>query len=155
MKHTRRDLGYIAIAGAVALGASGLFLSHQSLAESADQAAVDQAVEALRKAILAADETKLWDLVVDKLSYGLWPSGTIQNRFEFINNIADKRMVYTSIAYSDPSTTIAGNNAIVRHREAVEAHSEDKTWSVEFGVLQIWQKQDSQWRLLARQGWKT
>jgi len=48
MKHTRRDLGYIAIAGAVALGASGLFLSHQSLAESADQAAVDQAVEAFR-----------------------------------------------------------------------------------------------------------
>ena len=155
MKHTRRDLGYIAIAGAVALGASGLFLSHQSLADSADQAAVDQAVEAFRKAILAADETKLRDLVVDKLSYGLWPSGTIQNRFEFINNIADKKIIYTSITCSDPSTTIAGSDAIVRHREAVEAYSEDKTWSVEFGFLQIWQKQNSQWRLLARQGWKT
>ena len=155
MKPTRRDLGHIAIAGAAALGASGLFPSHPSLAESTNQAAVDQAVEALRKAILDADETKLRDLVADKLSYGLWPSGTIQNRFEFINNIADKRMIYTSITYSDPSTMIAGNNAIVRHRETVQAHSDDKAWSVEFGVLQIWQQQDGQWRLLARQGWKT
>ena len=155
MAPTRRDLGHLAFAGALALGTSGLSLNRQALAESADQVAVDQAVEALRKAILDADESKLRDLVADKLSYGLWPSGFIQNRFEFINNIADKRTIYTSITYSDASTTIAGNNAIVRHRESVEAHSDEKVWSVEFGVLQIWQKQDSQWRLLARQGWKT
>jgi hypothetical protein len=139
----------------VALGSSSLLLNRQSLAQSGDRAAVDQAVDALRKAILDADEPKLRELLADELSYGLWPSGAIHNRFEFINNIADKRMIYTSIAYSDPSTTIAGNNAIVRHRESVEAHSNEKVWSVEFGVLQIWQKQDSQWRLLARQGWKT
>ena len=155
MKLTRRDLGHMAIAGAVAFGTAGLLPRHQSLAESADQAVIDQAVEALRKAILDADEVKLRHLVADKLSYGLWPSGAIQNRFEFINNIADKKTIYTSITYSEPSTTIAGDNAIVRHRESVEAHSDEKAWSVEFGVLQIWQKQDSQWRLLARQGWKT
>jgi hypothetical protein len=50
---------------------------------------------------------------------------------------------------------MAGHNAIVRHREAVEAHSNEQAWSVEFDVLQIWQKQDNQWKLLARQGWKT
>jgi Family of unknown function (DUF5681) len=50
---------------------------------------------------------------------------------------------------------LAGDDAIVRHRESVEAHNDAKVWSVEFGVLQVWQKQDSQWRLLARQGWKT
>ena len=155
MKLTRRDLGHMAIAGAVAFGTAGLLPRHQSLAECADQAVIDQAVEALRMAILDGDEVKLRDLVADKLSYGVWPSGAIQNRFEFINNIADKKTMYTSITYSEPSTTIAGDNAIVRHRESVEAHSDEKAWSVEFGVLQIWQKQDSQWRLLARQGWKT
>jgi len=25
---------------------------------------------------------------------------------------------------------------------------------LEYGVLQVWQKQEDQWRLLARQGWK-
>jgi hypothetical protein len=109
----------------------------------------------LRKAILDADQAKLRDLVAEELSYGLWPSGFIQNKFEFINTIADKKTIYTSITYSDPNTTIAGDTAIVRHRETVVAHSDEKTWSVEFGVLQIWQRQDSQWRLLARQGSKT
>ena len=155
MALTRRDLGHWAFAGAAALGTSGLLLNRQSVAQSADQAAVGQAVEALRKAIMDADEARLRDLVTDKLSYGLWPSGVIQNRSEFINVIADKRMIYTSITYSDPSIMIAGNDAIVRHRESVEAHSDEKVWSVEFGVLQVWQTQDGRWRLLARQGWKT
>ena len=155
MAPTRRDLGGLALAGAVALGSSSLLPDRQALAQSTDQLAVDQAVEALRKAILDADEAKLRELVADELSYGLWPSGAIQNKSKFINNIADKRMIYTSVTYSEPSTTIAGNNAIVRHRESVEAHGDDKVWSVEFGVLQIWQRQDGQWKLLARQGWKT
>jgi hypothetical protein len=155
MALTRRDLGYLAFAGATALVGSGLLPARQPLAEPADQAAVDQAVEALRKAILDADERTLRELVADELSYGLWPSGAIQNKSKFIDNIADKKMIYTSVTYSNPSITIAGNNAIVRHRESVEAHNDEKVWSVEFGVLQVWQKQDSQWRLLARQGWKT
>ncbi len=155
MALTRRAFGRLGFTGSVTVGASGVLLNRRSLAQSADQLAINQAVEALRKAILSADEAKLRDLVADKLSYGLWPSGVVQNRFEFINNIGDKRTIYTSISYSDPSTTVAGDNAIVRHRELVEAHSDDKAWSVEFGVLQVWQKQDSQWKLLARQGWKT
>jgi hypothetical protein len=154
MAPTRRDLGRSVLAGTVALGGAGPLLSRQSLAEPTDQAAVDQAVEALRKAILDADEAKLRELVADELSYGLWPSGAIQNKSKFIDNIADKKMIYTSVTYSDPSIVIAANDAIVRHRESVEAHSDAKVWSVEFGVLQVWQKQDSQWKLLARQGWK-
>jgi Domain of unknown function (DUF4440) len=156
MRLTRRELSHLAFfAGAASLGMSGLLLNRQSLAESTDQVAVDQAVEALRKAILDADEAKMRDLVADKLSYGLWPTGAIQDKSQFINNIANKKTIYTSITYSAPSITITGNNAIVRHRESVEAHTDEKLYSVEFGVLQIWQKQDSQWRLLARQGWKT
>jgi ketosteroid isomerase-like protein len=114
--------------------------------------AVGRAVEALRRAILAADADKLRELVADELSYGLWPSGAIQNKAEFIVAIADKRMIYTSLAYSDPGIAMAGDDAIVRHRESAKAHSGEKRWSVAFDVLQVWQKQDGQWRLLARQG---
>src|SRR6516165_9328454 len=78
----------------------------------------------------------------------------IQNKYEFIGHIAREDPIYTSIAYSEPSITIAGNNAIVRHRESIEAHTRAKRYLLEFGVLQVWQKQDDQWRLLARQGWK-
>ena len=154
MAVTRRGFGHLAFAGAVAFGASTSLLSRQSLAEAADQAAVDQAVEALRKALLDRDVDRLRDLLVDELSYGLWPGGRIQNKYEFIGHIAREEPIYNSIAYSDPSITIAGNNAIVRHRESIEAHTRAKRYLLEFGVLQVWQKQDDQWRLLARQGWK-
>ena len=154
MAVTRRGLGRLAFAGAVAFGASASLPSRQSHAEATDQTAVDQAVEAFRKALLERDVDRLRDLLVDELSYGLWPGGGIQNKYEFIAHIAREQPAYTSIAYSDPIVTIAGNNAIVRHREAIEAHVREKRYLLEFGVLQVWQKQDGQWRLLARQGWK-
>jgi len=118
MAVTRRGLGHLAFAGAVTFGTSTFLLSRQSLAEATDRAAVDQAVEALRKALLDRDLEGLRDLLADELSYGLWPGGGIQNKYEFIGHIARKEPAYTSITYSDPSITIAGNNAIVRHREA-------------------------------------
>ena len=154
MAVTRRGLGHLVFVGAVAFGASTSLLSRRSLAEAADQAAVDQAVEALRKALLDRDLDRLRDLLVDELSYGLWPGGKIQNKYQFIGHIVHGEPSYTSIAYSDSSITIAGNNAIVRHRESIEAHTREKRYVLEFGVLQVWQKQDDQWRLLARQGWK-
>ena len=153
MPVTRRGFSHFALAGAVALGASTSF-SRQSLAEAADQTAVKQALEAFRKALLDRDVDRLRDLLVEELSYGLWPDGAVQDKYEFIAHIAREHPAYTSIAYSDPSITIAGNNAILRHREAIEAHTGEKRYLSEFGALQVWQKQDGQWRLLARQGWK-
>jgi ketosteroid isomerase-like protein len=154
MAVTRRSLGHMAVAGAVAFGASIPLIKRKSFAKADDRMAVERAVTALRQAILARDVDKLRDLLVDELSYGLWPGGHIQKKYEFIAHIARKEPIYTSITISDPSITISGNNAIVRHREAIEAHTREKPYSLEFGVLQIWQKQHGQWRPLARQGWK-
>ena len=154
MAVTRRGLGRLTLAGAVAFGASAPLLNRQSLAEATDQTAVDQAVQAFRKALLDGDLDRLHDLLVDEVSYGLWPEGHIQNKYGFIAHIARKDPIYTSITISDPDTTIAGDNAIVRHREAIEAHTREKQYSGNFFVLQVWQKQHGRWRLLARQGWK-
>ena len=52
MRITRRHL---AVTGALALGGLGLLQSSSAVAESADEAAVAQAIEALRKAILACN----------------------------------------------------------------------------------------------------
>jgi len=47
-----------------------LLQSASSAAESADEAAVDKAVEALRKALLEKDKARLEQLAADQLSYG-------------------------------------------------------------------------------------
>jgi ketosteroid isomerase-like protein len=150
MRFTRRHL---ALAGALALGTSSLLLSPPSAAQSTDEASVVQAVEALRKAMLDADRARLEDLTADQLSYG-HSGGTIQTKDQFVNVIVRKETIYKSITLSDPVTTIAGNNAIVRHVFSAETESDGKPSTAKVGVMQVWQKQDGRWKLLARQAFK-
>jgi ketosteroid isomerase-like protein len=41
----------------------------------------------------------------------------------------------------------------VRHLWESESETDGKPASVRIGVLQVWQKQDGNWKLLARQGY--
>src|SRR6266704_1523526 len=107
---TRRRLAF---SGAFALGAAGLLPSRGLLAQSSDEASVSAAFEALTKAMLDADRTRLDDLTSDQLSYG-HSRGTFQTQAPFIAVVAGKRTIYKSIALSEPNVAVAGNNAIVR-----------------------------------------
>ena len=49
---------------------------------------------------------------------------------------------------------MAGPNAIARHLLVQESELDGKTSNVKIGILAVWQKQDSGWKLLARQGFK-
>ena len=112
-----------------------------------------QAVEDLRKAMLDADKARLEQLVADQLSYG-HSGGVIQTKAQFVDVIVSKKTIYKSIALTEPSVVIAGNNAIVRHIFSGETESNGKVESSHIGVLQVWQNQDGHWKLLARQGFK-
>ncbi|MBV8121488.1 MAG: hypothetical protein JO081_16300 [Alphaproteobacteria bacterium] len=76
---TRRDL---AAAGAIALGAANLIAS--TVAVAAEEEAVSQAVEALRKAVFDKDKAALEKLTAEQLSYG-HSSAVVQNKTEMIN----------------------------------------------------------------------
>lgn len=148
MPITRRDLAAV---GALALVAAAAPLAH---AESADEAAVRQAIDDLTKAMMEADKAKLEMLVADQLSYG-HSGGTVQNKAEFVSVIADKKTVYKTITLSEPTVSVVGNNAIARHTFAAEVESGGKASSPKIGVLQVWVKDGGRWKLLARQAFKT
>jgi|SRR5271166_1483254 len=150
MEITRRNL---AAAGAFALGMSSLLPSASSLAESAEEAAVDKAVEALRKALLEKDKGQLEQLTATQLSYG-HSSGRVETKAQFVDGVMTSKAVVKSIAFPELSIAIAGNAAIARHLFEAEMETDGKPTSVKIGVLQVWQKQDGSWRLLARQGFK-
>jgi ketosteroid isomerase-like protein len=149
MDVTRRDL---AVAGALALGASSLLCSTTVLAE-ADETAVGQAVEALRKAVLDKDKAGLHQLTADQLSYG-HSDGRVQTKAEFIDGVMTRKAVVKSLTFPDLKVGLAGNAAIARHMYASESEADGKSNSVRLGVLAVWQKQDGNWKLLARQGYK-
>ena len=150
MTITRR---HMAAAGVFVLGASALLPVSPSFAESADATAVADAVAALTQAMLAADKAKLESLVADQLSYG-HSDGVIQNKAEFVDVIASKKTVYKSIVLSDQTVAVVGDNAIVRHAWSSESERDGKSTMSKIGVMQVWQKQGTNWKLLARQAFK-
>jgi ketosteroid isomerase-like protein len=150
MRITRRHL---TVAGLLALGATSVAPTRLSLAESPDEAAVAQAAEALRKAMVDADKIRLEDMVADQLSYG-HSGGRIESKAVFIDAIVSRKFIFKSITLTDSTIAIAGNDAIVRHVFAGETVQDGKPASARVGALQVWQKSDGRWKLLARQAYK-
>jgi hypothetical protein len=77
-----------------------------------------------------------------------------KSKSQFVDVIASKKTIYKAITLSEPSTVIAGDNAIVRHIFSNTSETNGKTASISVGILQVWQKRDSGWRLLARQAFR-
>jgi ketosteroid isomerase-like protein len=148
MNLTRRDL---AAAGALALGASTLI--RPALAAPAGEAAVTQATEALRKAILGQDKAKLEALVADQVSYG-HSSAVIQDKPTFVNGVMTRKATIKSLDFPELKVAIAGDAAIARHLWLSESVTDGKPTTTKIGVLAVWQKQAADWKLLARQAYK-
>ena len=144
---------HIAVASLLASGAS--ILAHApAFAQGGDAAAVAEAVSNLTKAMLGADKAKLDALTADQLSYG-HSAGKIEDKAVFVDVVASKKTVYKSIELSNQTVSVVGNNAIVRHSWVSQSGTGDGKWNEsKIGVLQVWQKQGSDWKLLARQAFK-
>ena len=150
MNVSRRDF---AVAGAFALGASGLLLSGSAGADAADEAAVTQSVETLRKALLEADKVKLEQVASAQISYG-HSDGRVENKEKFINGVMTRKQVVKSLAFPELKVSVVGNAAIARHIYLAESELAGKATTTRIGALQVWQKQDGGWKLLARQGFR-
>jgi ketosteroid isomerase-like protein len=119
-------------------------------AQSGDEAAVAQAVEAFRNAMLKADRSHFETLCADQLSYG-HSAGRVENKAQFIDAATSGRSTWKFITLTDQTTQIVGHTAIVRHTLTGETERDGKTNPVTIGVLMVWHKPDGQWKLLARQ----
>lgn len=145
------DRRHLAFAGAAALGASALL--RDATAFAADDPSLGTAVEELRKAIFAADKAKLTALTASELSYG-HSSGVVQNQAEFVDGVVNRKMTVKSLEWPELKANTAGDAGVARHLWVSQSEQDGKTTDTKIGVLQVWQKQGGQWKLLARQGFK-
>jgi ketosteroid isomerase-like protein len=150
MEITRRNL---AVAGVLAIEAASLLQSGPAMADPADATAVDKAVEALRKALLEADKSQLEKLTAEQLSYG-HSSGKVESKPQFVEGVMTRKAIVKSIGFPEVAVAVVGDAAIVRHLWESESETDGKPTSTKIGVLQVWQKQDGNWKLLARQGFR-
>ncbi|MGD9802354.1 MAG: nuclear transport factor 2 family protein [Hyphomicrobiaceae bacterium] len=149
MRLTRRE---IALAGSAALMVSSVGVAAR--AESADEASVAAAVEALRVAIVKADKAKLTELAHEKLAY-CHSSGKLETRDEYVTAYTNGKNTYKNLTLADHQNIVAGNNAIARHTFAAEIdRGGGKVDNIKIGITQVWVKENGAWKLLARQGYK-
>ena len=148
MKLSRRHL---ATAGALVLAAPALVRSTH--AQSADEAAVKKIVEELRTALIKQDKAKLESLTAAQLSYS-HSDAKLQNKAEFIDGVMTRKGTVKSLEWPDLTVQIVGNNGVVRHLWVSESELDGKVTNTKIGVIQVWQKQDGTWKLLARASWK-
>jgi ketosteroid isomerase-like protein len=152
MDVTRREM---AVAGAVALTAPGLLLGGFTSADAAtaDESAVTESVEVLRKAILEADKTRLDQVSAAQISYG-HSDGRVETKEQFINGVMTRKQTVKSLAFPELKVAVVGEAAVVRHIYLAESELEGKQTTTKIGALQVWQKQSGSWKLLARQGFR-
>ncbi|MBI0433870.1 nuclear transport factor 2 family protein [Roseomonas sp. KE0001] len=145
----------VALAAALCLSV-GIAAPRAAAAQEArgGEAVVARAVDALTEAMLKVDRARLAALTAEKLSYG-HSAGRIENKEQFIAYLESKASAFTRIELSEQTIDLAGPNAIVRHLMVGETVSPaGQTTPVRIGVMQVWQKDGNDWRLLARQAFR-
>ena len=147
MKLSRRHLA----AGALALGAPALIRSAH--AQSADEATVKNAVEELRMAWLRQDKAKIESLTAEQLSYS-HSDAHLEDKTKFIDGVMSRKATFKSLEWPELTVQVVGSNAIVRHLWVSESELDGKVTNTKIGVMQVWQKQDGGWKLLARASWR-
>ncbi len=107
-------------------------------------------VHAFHAALIDADQESLELLLDASLSYG-HSNGSIENKKQFIENILNGNSVFMEIELVDQSVKISGDTSIVRHIFKAETNDKNVPATISLQILLVWQKQDEQWKLLARQ----
>jgi len=119
--------------------------------QTGKESAVSAAVEALRKATIAADKSALEKLTATELSYG-HSSGRVETKAEFIDALVSGKSGFSAIELTGQTVNVVDRIAIVRHTfNATRRKEGDK---VKLFNLTIWMQQQDQWKLLARQAAK-
>ena len=103
--------------------------------------------------MIAADKSSLDGLTAADLSYG-HSNGLIENKQAFIDYLLSGKSIFTSIDLADQTIKISGDVAIVRHHLTAVTNNDHVPGKADLFVLLIWQKQNGQWKLLARQAVK-
>lgn len=124
-----------------------------TMAQSKEDAAVNAAVENLKKAMIDGDKAGLEKITSDKLSYG-HSSGKIEDKATFVDNIVTGKSDFVTIELTNQTVSVSGDAAVVRHTLSATTNDNGNPGSVKLNILLVFQKQKGQWKLLARQAVK-
>ena len=114
---------------------------------------VSAAVERLREAMLSGSADDLNAIAADDLVY-IHSNGRPETKTEFIDAFVSGNSVFESIDLKNQNIKVSGDNAVVWHLLEGKTNNRGVAGSVSIGIMLVWQKQNGEWKLLARQAQK-
>lgn len=127
--------------------------SLSATAQSADEKTVAAAVEKLKSAMIDPTKSNLQHIALAELSYG-HSNGLVEDKATFMENLLSGKSDFVKINLTDQTIKVVGNTALVRHTLTADTKNSGVPGTVKLAVLLVWQKQQGQWKLLARQAVK-
>lgn len=129
-------------------------ISISSMGQSQLEKAVLEVVEVFRTAMIDGDKTTLEKVTSEFLSYG-HSSGRVENKQEFIENIAGGKSDFITMKLSEQVITVTNKKvALVRHILDADINEGGKPNTIKLKVLLVFQKEKAGWILIARQAVK-
>ena len=114
---------------------------------------VEAKVNELRLALIDPTVENLREISSIDLSYG-HSSGKLENQAQFIEALVSGSSDFKAISFEDQSIQLQKNVAIVRHNLVADVMDGGKANSIKIGVMLVWHKEKTGWKLLARQAYK-
>lgn len=115
---------------------------------------VEAEMEKFRTALLAEDAETLREMTSEDLVY-VHSSGLAEDQRAFLKVFESKTQDYQVWDTRDTEITFHRNNtAMVRQMVHLEIKIETKVNILELGLLMVWLKEEGDWKLLARQGFR-
>jgi ketosteroid isomerase-like protein len=111
------------------------------------------AVEVYRKAMIAADGEALNSIASDDLSYG-HSDADIQTKAQFVHSLTSGKSVFVTLQLDCLHMQVLGNVAIMRHHFIANTADGGIHRNVNIRILWVWQQNNGQWQMLARQAVK-
>lgn len=139
----------MALVAAGAGGAMSLMARPAKAAPAGRQATLEQAVDALRVAMVAGDGAALNRLLDDRLTY-MHSSGHSQTKANLLNDLAGKQF-FASLTYTESKIDLIDNTGIATVTvDQVKNLPGGKTRASRIKILQTWVRTGGEWKLAAR-----
>ena len=107
----------------------------------------------LEKALVKKDTVILRSILHDDLGYG-HSNGWVETKQQVMENLVSGKMQYKSIVSESPVWKQTGDLVTLRTKSIIEFVVNGKEGKLDLFVLQVWKKEGSEWKLLARQSTK-
>jgi len=132
----------------------GLLLSAAALCACATTPvqgdSAEAAAERLRVVMIDPDKARLEALVADEIVYG-HSSGRVDTKASFIADLLNGNSDFVTLDITDQTVKVMQDVTVIHHTLTAKTNDRGVAGNVKLLVLQVWQRREGTWVLVARQ----